>query len=109
MYWKLCPAQLLSSRLCPSSFLEPSLSGYPVFGIRSPWVWLLVGGDCHGMAAPDMLFGKQCLHVPVCPVGCFAAETTPGIQMGPLHWQSMAAVRGQIGHKRQRNFPVKLL
>ena len=40
------------------------------------------------MAAPDMLFGRQGMHIPACPVGCLAAETTPGqaagIQMGPL-------------------------
>ncbi len=40
------------------------------------------------MAALDMLFGRQGMHIPACPVGCLAAETTPGqaagIQMGPL-------------------------
>ena len=60
----------------PTTFLEPSLSGYPVLGISSPWVWLLLDGDSHGMAAPDMLFGRQGMHVPACPVGCYSAETT---------------------------------
>jgi len=70
------------------TFLGPSPSGHPVFGISSPWVWLLGGGGSHGMAAPDMLFCRQSMHIPACPVGCLAAETTPwqaaGIQMGPL-------------------------
>ena len=62
----------------PTTFLEPSLSGYPVLGISSSWVWLLLDGDSHGMAAPDMLFGRQGMHVPACPVGCCPAETTAG-------------------------------
>ena len=62
----------------PITFLGPSLSGHPVLGISSPWVWLLEGGDGHGMAAPDMLFGLQGMDVPACPVGCCPAETTPG-------------------------------
>ena len=62
----------------PITFLGPSLSGHPVLGISSPWVWLLEGGDGHGMAAPDMLFGLQGMDVPACPVGCCPAESTPG-------------------------------
>ena len=62
----------------PITFLGPSLSGHPVLGISSPWVWLLEGGDSHGMAAPDMLFGLQGMDVPACPVGCCPAETTAG-------------------------------
>jgi hypothetical protein len=58
--------------------LGPSPSGHPVFGISRPWVWLLGGGGSHGMAAPDMLFCRQGMHIPACPVGCLAAETTPG-------------------------------
>jgi hypothetical protein len=54
--------------------LGPSPSGHPVFGISRPWVWLLGGGGSHGMAAPDMLFCRQGMHIPACPVGCFAAE-----------------------------------
>ncbi len=27
---------------------------------------------------PDMLFGRQGMHVPACPVGCCPAETTAG-------------------------------
>ena len=30
------------------------------------------------MAAPDMLFGRQGIHVPACPLGCCSAETTAG-------------------------------
>ena len=62
----------------PITFLGPSLSGHPVLVISSPWVWLLEGGDSHGMAAPDMLFGLQGMDVPACPVGCCPAETTAG-------------------------------
>ena len=51
---------------------------YPVLGISSPWVWLLLGGGSLDMAAPDMLFGRQGMHVPACPVGCCPAETTAG-------------------------------
>jgi hypothetical protein len=29
------------------------------------------------MAAPAMLFYRQGMHIPACPVGCFAAELTP--------------------------------
>ena len=61
------------------------------------------------MAAPDMLFGRQGMHIPACPVGCLrlAAEITPGqaskwaptVQAPDLtYW---AAVGGQPGHKRQ--------
>ena len=62
----------------PITFLGPSLSGHPVLGISSPWIWLLEGGDSHGMAAPDMLFGRQGMDVPASPVGCCPAETTAG-------------------------------
>ena len=62
----------------PITFLDPSQSGHPVLGISSPWGWLLVAGGSHGMAAPDMLFGRQGMHVPACPVGCCPAETTAG-------------------------------
>ena len=94
----------------PITFLGPSLSGHPVLGISSPWVWLLEGGDSHGMAAPDMLFGLQGKDVPACPVGCCPAETTAGQAStdphgaptlhapGLTHW---SAVEGQTGPKRQ--------
>ena len=62
----------------PLTFLGPSLSGHPVLSISSPWVWLLEDGVCHGMAAPDMLFGRQGMDVPACPIGCYPAETTAG-------------------------------
>ena len=62
----------------PITFLGPSLSGYPVLGISSPWVWLLLDGGSLDMAAPDMLFGRQGIHVPACPVGCCPTESTPG-------------------------------
>ena len=62
----------------PITFLGPSLSGHPVLGISSSWVWPLVGGGSHGMAAPDMLFCRQGMHVPACPDGCCPAETTAG-------------------------------
>jgi hypothetical protein len=62
----------------PITFWGPSLSGYPVLGISSPWVWLLLGGGSLDMAAPDMLFGRQGIHVPACPLGCCSAETTAG-------------------------------
>ena len=62
----------------PITFLGPSLSGYPVLGISSLWVWLLLDGGSLGMAAPGMLFGRQGMHVPACPVGCYSAETTAG-------------------------------
>ena len=81
MYWKLCPSPLFSSILFPSPFWGPAylaLSGYPVLGISSPWVWLLLDGGSLDMAAPDMLFGRQGMHVPACPVGCCSAETTAG-------------------------------
>ncbi len=66
------------------TFLGPSPSVHPLFGISSPWVWLLGGGGSHGMAlaAPDLLFCRQGMHIPACPVqgpvGCFAAEITAG-------------------------------
>jgi hypothetical protein len=69
----------------PITFLGPSLSGYPVLGISSPWVWLLEGGGSLDMAAPDMLFGLQGMDVPACPVGCCPAETTAG--QASTHWQ----------------------
>ena len=62
----------------PITFLGPSLSGHPVLGISSPWIWILEGGDSHGMAAPDMLFGRQGMDVPASPVGCCPAEITAG-------------------------------
>jgi hypothetical protein len=62
----------------PITFLGPSLSGHPDLSISSPWVWLLLGEGSHCMAAPDMLFGRQGMHVPACPVGCYIAETTAG-------------------------------
>ena len=62
----------------PITFLGPSLSGHPGLGISSPWVWLLLDGGSLDMAAPDMLFGRQGMHVPACPVGCCPAETTAG-------------------------------
>ena len=94
----------------PITFLGPSLSGYPVLGISSPWVWLLVDGGSLGMAAPDMLFGRQGMHVPTCPVGCCPAETTAGQASDDLHGaptlhapglSHWAAVGGQTGPKRQ--------
>ncbi len=48
------------------TFLGPSPSGHPVFGISRPWVWLLGGGGSH--AAPDMLFCRQGMHIPACEV-----------------------------------------
>jgi hypothetical protein len=60
------------------TFLGPILSGHQFLGISSPWVWFLVGGDSHGLAAPDMLLGRQGMHVPACPIGCCPAETTVG-------------------------------
>ena len=62
----------------PITFWGPSLSGYPVLGISSLWVWLLLDGGSLGMAAPDMLFGLQGMDVPACHVGCCPAESTPG-------------------------------
>ena len=60
----------------PITFLGPSLSGHPALSISSPWVWLLEDGDCHGMAAPDVLFGRQGMDVSACPVGWYPAEIT---------------------------------
>ena len=93
--------------------LGPSPSGHPVFGISNPWVWLLGGGGSHGMAAPDMLFCRQGMHIPACPVGCFAAETTPGqaFRWDPYSPGSrpniLGCCGGQTGHKQQRNVAVK--
>ena len=90
--------------------LGPSPSGHPVFGISNPWVWLLGGGGSHGMAAPGMLFCRQGMHIPACPVGCLAAETTPGeswacIQMGPL--QSRPQTLGCCGGPNRAQTTVK--
>ena len=62
----------------PITFLGPSLSGHPLLGISSPWVWLLMAYVSHGMAASDMLFCRPDMHVPAFPVGCCPAETTAG-------------------------------
>ncbi len=62
----------------PITFLGPSLSGYPVLGISRPRVWLLLDGGSLDMAAPDMLFGRQGMHVPAGPMGCCPAETSAG-------------------------------
>jgi hypothetical protein len=43
------------------TILGPTLSGHPDLGICSPWVWLLLGGGSHCMAAPDMLCDKACM------------------------------------------------
>ena len=91
----------------PITFLGPSLSGHPVLVISSPWVWLLEGGDSHGMAAPDMLFGLQGMDVPACPVGCCPAETTAGraSTWGPQapcsRPDTLVCCGGQTGPKRQ--------
>ena len=81
----------------PITFLGPSLSRHPVLGISSPWFWLLVGEGSHGMAAPDMLFGRQGMHVPACPVGHCPAE----IHMGPLHSMLQALHTGLLWGAKQ--------
>ena len=48
------------------------------FGHQQPMGLAPVGWGSLGMAAPDMLFGRQGMHVPACPVGCCSAETTAG-------------------------------
>ena len=76
--FEVVPHTSVFLHILPITFLGPSLSGHLVLGISSPWVWLLEGGDSHGTAAPDMLFGLQGMDVPACPVGCCPAETTAG-------------------------------
>ncbi len=58
--------------------IGPSLSGYPVLGISSPWVWLLVGGAAMAWKHQTcyQVFCRQGMYVPACPVGCYPAETT---------------------------------
>jgi hypothetical protein len=64
----------------PITFLGPSLSGHLVFGISSPWAWLLGGNWGVAMAwrHQTCFFCRQDMHVPAGPVGCSAAETTAG-------------------------------
>jgi len=93
----------------PITFLGPSLSGHPVLGISSPWIWLLEGGDSHGMAAPDMLFGRQGVDVPACPVWCCAAETTAGQASiwGPYTSCSRVDTLGSCGGPNRAQKTVK--
>ncbi len=103
------PYTSVSYHALPITFLGPSLLGHPVLSISRPCVWLLVSGDSYGMAAPDMLFGRQGMHVPACPVWCCPAETTacqastwgPNTAPGLTHW---AGVGGQT---LQWKIPVK--
>jgi hypothetical protein len=89
--------------------LGPSPSGHPVFGISSPWVWLLGGGGSHGMAAQGMLFCRQGMHIPACPVGCLAAETTPGhaSRWGPYGPGSRPNILGCCGGPNRAQTTVK--
>ena len=89
--------------------LGPSPSGHPVFGISRPWVWLLGGGGSHGMAAPDMLFCRQGMHIPACPVGCLAAETTPGhaSRWGPYSPGPSPNISGCCGGPNRAQTTVK--
>ncbi len=93
------------------TFLEPSPSGHPVFGISRPWVWLLGGGGSHGMAAPDILFCRQGMHIPACPVtvGFFAAEITPGqaSSWGPYSPGSRPNILGCCGGPNRAHTAVK--
>ncbi len=93
------------------TFLWLSPSGHPVFGISRPWLWLLGGGarGSHGMAAPDMLFCRQGMHIPACPVGCFAAETTPGqtSRWGPYSPGSRPNILGCCGGPNRAQTAVK--
>ena len=93
----------------PITFLGPSLSGYPVLGISSLWVWLLLDGGSLGMAAPDMLFGRQGMHVPACPVGCYSAETTAGqaSTLGPYTPCSRPETLGCSGGANRAQMTVK--
>ncbi len=98
MYWKLYPTLLFSCIL----WLSP-------FWGSSPWVWLLGGGGSHGMAAPDMIFCRQGMHIPACPVGCFAAETTPGQESrwGPNSPGSRPNILGCCGGPKRGQTTVK--
>ncbi len=91
------------------TFLGPSPSGHPGFGISRPWVWLLGGGGSHGMAAPDVIFCRQGMHIPACPVGCFAAETNPGqaSRWGPYSPGSRPNILGCCGGPNRAQTRVK--
>ncbi len=72
----------------PITFLGPSLSGYPVLGISSPWVWLLL--EC-GRKLPNRL-PNFCLIS--CLIDCliaisvlFGSEMPSEIAHRPLRWE----------------------
>jgi hypothetical protein len=56
-----------------SSFWHQQPMGMAPGGWGQPWPRSWGVG-----ATPDMIFWRQGMHIPACPVGCFAAETTPG-------------------------------
>ena len=60
---------IISSSFC-IQFLASAAHGY---AMRAPggWEQPLHGSTRHA-------FCRQGMHIPACPVGCFAAETTPG-------------------------------
>jgi hypothetical protein len=60
------------------TFLRPSPSGHPVFGISSPWVWLLGGWRCAFFQA-----GHSHSSMP-CWVLCSRNRSWAGIQVVPL-------------------------
>ena len=89
------------------TFMGPSPSGHPVFGISRPWVWLLGGGYSHGMAAPGMLFAGRACTFQHAQLGALQQKPllgrhpdgAPTVQAPDLtYW---AAVGGQTGSKQQ--------
>ncbi len=61
------------------------------------------------MSAPGMLFCRQGMHIPACPVGCFAAETTPGqaFRWGPYSPGSRPNILGCCGGPNRAQKKVK--
>ena len=72
----------------------------PVVGAAKAW---------QQPAAPDMLFGRQGMHIPACPVGCLAAETTPGkaSRWGPYSPGPRPKILGCCGGPNRAQTKVK--
>jgi hypothetical protein len=97
----------------PITFLGPSPSGHPVFGISCPWLGLLVGGGSHGIAAQYMLFlqtGYACSSMP-CRVLCSRNPAGQASRWGPFSPCSRPNTLGCCGRPnrapKQWKFPLK--
>jgi hypothetical protein len=98
--------------------LGPSPSGHPVFGISSPWVWLLGDGGSHGMAGPDMLFCRQGMLIPASwqhvqldalqqkPLLGRHPDGAPTVQAPDLtYWAAVGAKQGTINSEKSQSSP----